>query len=249
MAARIEIVNGPARGWNYRLRSGEVRVGRGAGNHIRVDDPAWPDGCLRVQHVQAGYLVTNQMPHPVFLDGEVLPEGEQRTWYHGARLQPTASTVLVLYADEAADSDEPARGVVAVAPEKAAAAPRWPQYLLGGSVLFVVLLALAVGPSEGAGPGEADYRAVKEQLGELKRDGRHERRAERVEALLADARLYEGRKQPRTALARYLEARAELDGLRAAGAAPEDGAAWQTVRDYVGRRVWVLAKRHGLPKS
>src|SRR5262249_28971755 len=76
-------------------------IGRGAGNHIKVEDPAWQGGHLRVQHVQGGYLVTNGMPHAVFLDGAVLEEGEQRTWYHGTTLQPTAATILALHADEA----------------------------------------------------------------------------------------------------------------------------------------------------
>src|SRR5262249_57355842 len=102
MAALIEIAARPGKGWKYRLRAGEVRIGRGAGNHIKVEDPAWQEGHLRVQHVQGGYLVTNGMPHAVFLDGATLDEGEQRTWYHGTTLQPTAATVLVLHADAAA---------------------------------------------------------------------------------------------------------------------------------------------------
>src|SRR4051812_2590276 len=85
--ARIEVVLGAGKGWKYRIRAGDVRIGRAAGNNVKVQDPAWQDGYLHVRHVQGGYTVANHMPHPVFLDGEVLPEGEQRTWYHGARLQ------------------------------------------------------------------------------------------------------------------------------------------------------------------
>src|SRR5580692_12998752 len=117
--ARIEVILGASKGWKYRIGGGDVRIGRAAGNNVKVQDPAWQDGYLHVRHIQGGYTVTNHMPHAVFLDGEVLPEGEQRTWYHGARLQPTAATVLVLDADGSVrDGQQRSAGVVAVAPVK-----------------------------------------------------------------------------------------------------------------------------------
>ena len=115
MASRIEALSGPNKGWAYRFRATEVHIGRAAGCHIRLDDPAWQQGHLRLQHVQAGWLVTNNLPHPIYLDGEVLPERGQRTWYHGTKLQPTASTVLILFADDSGEGlPQKGNAVVAV---------------------------------------------------------------------------------------------------------------------------------------
>jgi hypothetical protein len=246
--ARIEVVLGAGKGWKYRIRSGEVRIGRSAENNVKVEDPAWQDGYLHVRHVQGGYTVTNRMPHPIFLDGEVLPEGEQRTWYHGARLQPTASTVLVLYADGSIlDGEQRARGVVAVAPVKVEKRSRWPQYLLAGSVVLTVLMVFTMRGSTGASPAEqlADYQEVTNQLEELCKAPPHDQRAARVLAVLREARFCETREQHRQALDRYLRARDELDHLSDQEQTGQPK--WQKVKDFVGRHIAELAGQYGLP--
>ncbi|MFM8270842.1 MAG: hypothetical protein ACKODX_00690 [Gemmata sp.] len=107
MAARIEVVQGPDAGWRFTVWSGEVRIGRGAGHQLKLSDPALGDGHLRVQLKAGGYLVTNQMAHAIFLDGQLLAPGEQRTWYAGSGLQPTAGTLLRLEAVDATGAEGP----------------------------------------------------------------------------------------------------------------------------------------------
>jgi hypothetical protein len=246
--ARIEVVLGTSKGWQYRIRSGDVRIGRAAGNNVKVEDPAWQDGYLQVRHVQGGYTVTNHMPHPVFLDGEVLPEGQQRTWYHGARLQPTASTVLVLYADGSIrDGEQRARGVVAVAPVKVEKGSRWPQYFLGGSVVLTALMVFTLGGSKGASSAQqaAELEVVVQRLGELRQTPPHDHRAARVLTHVKEARFCEGREQHQQALVHYLRARNELDHLSGQEQAQQQK--WQVVQTFVGRRVAELAGQYGLP--
>jgi hypothetical protein len=115
MAALIEVVQGPDTGWRFTVWAGEVRIGRGAGHQIKLSDPALGEGHLRVQFKAGGYLVTNQMPYAIFLDGQLLAPGEQRTWYAGSGLQPTAATLLRLEAVEASSPEGPG-GVRAEAP-------------------------------------------------------------------------------------------------------------------------------------
>jgi hypothetical protein len=246
--ARIEVVLGASKGWKYRIRAGDVRIGRAAGNNVKVQDPAWQDGYLHVRHVQGGYTVANHMPHPVFLDGEVLPEGEQRTWYHGARLQPTASTVLVLYADGSVrDGEQRARGVVAVAPVKVEKGSRWPQYLLAGSVVLTAAMVFALGGSMGASSAQqaAEYQEAVQQLDELRQTPPHNHRAGRVLIQVKEARFCEAREQHQQALVHYLRARNELDHLSGQEQAQQEK--WQNVRAFVGRRVAELAGQYGLP--
>jgi hypothetical protein len=246
--AQIEVVLGTSKGWKYRIRAGDVRIGRAAGNNVKVQDPAWQDGYLHVRHVQGGYMVTNHMPHPVFLDGEVLPEGEQRTWYHGARLQPTASTVLVLYADGSIrDGEQRARGVVAVAPVKVEKGSRWPLYLLAGSVVLTAVMVFTVGGSTGASPAQqaAEFQEVVQRLGELRQVPPHDHRAARVLTQVKEARFCEARQQHQQALVHYLRARNELDHLSGQEQAEEQK--WQNVRAFVNRRVAELAAQYGLP--
>ncbi len=142
MAARVEVVQGPDAGWRFTVWAGEVRIGRGAGHQIKLSDPAIGDGHLRVQFRSGGYLVTNRMPHPIFLDGQLLNPGEQRTWYAGSGLQPTAATLLRLEAVEVAGA-EVAGGVKVeppgTGPQKKKRKSPWEYVALG-----VVVLGLAV---------------------------------------------------------------------------------------------------------
>jgi hypothetical protein len=246
--AQIEVVLGTSKGWKYRIRAGEVRIGRAAGNNVKVQDPAWQDGYLHVRHVQGGYAVTNHMPHPVFLDGEVLPEGEQRTWYHGARLQPTASTVLVLYADGSIrEGEQRARGVVAVAPEQVEKGSRWHYYLLAGSAVLTAVMVFTLGGARGGSSAQqaAEFQEVVVYLGELRQTPPHEHRATRVLLQVKEARFCEARQQHQQALVHYLRARNELDHLSGQEKAQQQK--WQDVRAFIGRRVAELAGQYGLP--
>src|SRR3954471_10500237 len=139
MAARIEVVTGPDAGWAYTVVGPEARVGRGAGNQVRLTDPAWPDRALRVQVRQGGYLVTNGLPYPVYLDGRPLAAGGARTLHHGATLQPTGATLLKLGIIDAPPGPPPDGGVLAEAPA--------PRATWGSAVrrrLPVLVLAAAV---------------------------------------------------------------------------------------------------------
>lgn len=112
MAARIEVISGPDRGWTYTVVGTEARIGRGAGNQVRLNDPAWPAGVIRVQVRQGGYLVANELPYPVFLDGAPLPPEAVRTLHHGATLQPTGATLLRLEIVDAPTGTVPDDGVI-----------------------------------------------------------------------------------------------------------------------------------------
>jgi hypothetical protein len=94
MAARVEVIAGPDRGWTFDFACADVRVGREGDPHVRLSDPDWPDGSVRIQLRRGGYLLTNCLPHPIFLDGRPVPPSAPRNCYHGATLQPTPNTVL-----------------------------------------------------------------------------------------------------------------------------------------------------------
>jgi hypothetical protein len=154
----------------------------------------------------AGYLVTNEMPYPVFLGGRTLTEGGRGTWSHGARLQPTASTVLVLYVDEPGEGLGPAgRGVVAVPPAGAGGGARrvWCVVLAClGLCLAGLLLGGVPAPPAARSPTQvqADYVRAREQLLGLERDPGRAPEARRLLALLADARYFEAWGRPQEAL-------------------------------------------------
>jgi hypothetical protein len=252
MASRIEALSGPNKGWAYRFRATEVHIGRGAGHHIRLDDPAWQQGHLRLQHVQAGWLVTNNLPHPIYLDGEVLPEHGQRTWYHGTKLQPTAATVLVLFDDEGEGLPQKGNGVVAVPPTATGPQSRTTQYavVIGLVVLQLLLMVFLFGMGGDDAPEEAV--PLSEAIAALKKSPQHSGPAERVAALLAEARYREASGRPVGALKSYLAARDELDRVPGGRlAAPDEQGAeeWEPVHRHVGQRVAELARRYGVPRS
>jgi hypothetical protein len=101
MAVRIVVERGPDQGKALVLDTrAEMRIGRGPGNHLMVQDPAW-QGALRVSFKQGVCKVTNQTPTTIYLGGKTFPPGEQRAWFHGESLQPTAQSLLVLYVEDA----------------------------------------------------------------------------------------------------------------------------------------------------
>lgn len=116
MAVAIEVAAGPGLGWRYVLTAEEVRVGRGAGHQVKLDDPSWGGGHLRVQYRQGGYVVTNRMGHAILIDGRPLADGEQITWFTGVGLQPTGGTLLRLVAADRPVGVESDGGVIPLPP-------------------------------------------------------------------------------------------------------------------------------------
>jgi hypothetical protein len=142
MSVAIEVVLGPEKGWKYVLTSGEVRVGRGAGHQVKLDDPAWGGGHLRVQFRQGGYVVGNRMGHAVLFDGRPLADGEQLTWFTGVCLQPTGGTLLRLVSAEVPAGASAEGGVVPVPPGQATDPKKT---RLNNWIAFGVLLLAAAG--------------------------------------------------------------------------------------------------------
>jgi hypothetical protein len=143
MPAQVQVLRGPDRGWRYTILSSGAKIGRGNGHTIPLTDPGWPDGSLAISQRGGGYLLANQMPHPVYLDGHVLPPDEVRTFHHGMVLQPTADTCLLLTIVEAPKGPAPASGVLVTAPEQPKKdAKRTRNIMLG--MLVVVFMLLAV---------------------------------------------------------------------------------------------------------
>src|SRR5690242_6723962 len=144
MPARIDVVLGPDTGRRFLVHAGEARIGCGTGHQVRLRDPSWGAGCLLVQHRQAGFLVTNHMPHSVVLDGEVLARGETKTWYAEACLQPSKATVLRLEVVSQEQAPADGAGVAELAPEKQTSGKRdalWLTVIFVGTLLFVLLLS------------------------------------------------------------------------------------------------------------
>jgi hypothetical protein len=253
MAARIEVVLGPSKGWQWRFRNTELRIGRGPRQNVKVQDPAWGDGYLRVQDVANGYQVTNDMPHGVFLDGAILEKGQVRTWFPGSRLQPTAATVLVLHVDDGNEAGLPVRGVQAVPPSRKKEIARGPQYLLLGLLLGTLLLLLRFGSAD-SGPKSATeltgrWGEVEQHLQDLASDRSYQREAASVHNRLRDARFHEARERPLDALASYFTIRDELQRW-SSQVKSEDKATThlRSVRDYVAERIADLVAAYGLPK-
>ena len=102
MAVQIIVEKGPDQGKALELDArAEMRIGRGPGNHLMIQDPTW-QGALRVSFSQGVCKVTNQTPTTIYLGGKIFPPGERRAWFHGESLQPTAQSLLVLYVEDAA---------------------------------------------------------------------------------------------------------------------------------------------------
>jgi hypothetical protein len=213
MAARIDVVHGPDAGWRFTVRTGEIRIGRGAGHQVKLDDPAWGDGHLRLQLRQGGYVLTNSMPYPIFLDGQLLPVGEQRNWYAGSSLQPTGDTLLRLEVVADPTGPVPEGGVAAEPPghTKTATASR------GRDLLALVIVVAGLGffaykkfaapkpPTVGAVYTAKVEPALKTAASQ---PGRVGQRAAHIKRVVGIAVFRESEGHARGAQEKYLEARA-----------------------------------------
>ena len=243
MAARVEVVQGPDAGWRFTVSAGEVRIGRGAGHQIKLTDPALGDGHLRVQFRSGGYLVTNHMAHPVYLDGQLLAPGAQRTWYVGSGLQPTAGTLLRLAALESAPAPD-AGGVLAeppgTGPRKAKKSPTWEYAALAAIALGVGLVAVKqANRPRPPSPAVQFYADIAPALGEAKTEPGHRyteaaRRAVQIAVLRqSEGDLVEAKRC-------YLEAREVITaGKRAVDAAksPATAAALERAGQFVANQL------------
>jgi len=164
MGAAIEIVEGPGKGWRYLLTVEDVRVGRGAGHQVKLDDPSWGAGYLRVQFRQGGYVVVNRMGHPILLDGDPLADGDEKTWFTGVCLQPTGGTLLRLGTADRPAGVEPAGGVIPLPPGVGAAAARKKRvnnWIAAGLVLAAVAGLAAKSALTSPPPTAADVLHVR----------------------------------------------------------------------------------------
>lgn len=238
MAAAINVVQGPDAGWRYVLVAGEVRLGRGAGHQVKLSDPAWGDGHLRVQFRQGGYLVTNLMPYPVFLDGQLLGEGQQATWYAGGSLQPTAATLLRLEMTEPPAGPAPEGGVYVVPPGQAKAVGK--KNLQWIALTLVALVALGLGVNQlrkgpKAGPAKTNHAAVDAKLAAAETA---DKRVGPVRETVRDAAYFESGNEPARAYRKYQEARHLLAEVRPA----ETSEALVAAKDFVEARLAALAR-------
>jgi hypothetical protein len=227
MAARVEVVHGPDTGWRFTVFAGEVRIGRGAGHQIRLSDPAWGEGHLRLQFRNGGYLVTNLMPYPVFLDGQPLATGSRRTWYAGSGLQPTGETLLRLEVIELPPGPAPEGEVVAEPPGRAPAGPKSTRRRDLAALVLIALGIALVGYKQLTKPKPVTPAAqftvgVAPRLAEAAAlPGPDGRRAEAVRRTLQMAVFRESEGQLSEARDRYLEAKRTIaDAQQAAGNRP-----------------------------
>lgn len=207
MAVRIVIDKGPDKGKSLLLDArAEMRIGRGPGNHLAVQDPAW-QGMLRVSFSQGVCKVVNQTPTTIYLGGKTFAPGDQRAWFHGESLQPTAQSLLILYIEDTVSAG-------------AAEAPPAKKRLQLAIILICLPLAglLFVLPSTPSADGprspedqQKEYSRLVERLRILQEDADGGEAAARVLTLLKEARLQQLRKHPSQAFALYHRVRAEAE--------------------------------------
>jgi hypothetical protein len=210
MAVRIIIEKGPDQGKALQLDArAEMRIGRGPGNHLMVQDPTW-QGALRLSFSQGVCKVTNQTPTTIYLGGKVFPPGEQRAWFHGESLQPTAQSLLVLYVEDAAKVAGGAK------------TPSRSRKAMQLTVIFLCVLAaglLSISPSSPPGGEELRtpeqkqraYQRLETHLQELQERADCAQAAKRVLTWLREARFEQVRAHPAQAFKLYHRVRQEVE--------------------------------------
>ncbi len=209
MAVRIVIEKGPDQGKALVLDTrAEMRIGRGPGNHLMVQDPNW-QGSLRVSFKQGVCKVTNQTPTTIYLGGKTFPPGEQRAWFHGESLQPSAQSLLVLYVEDANK---------ATSETKAASGSRKTMQLAIILLCLPVagLLFFAPSPQSADEPLTADqqnqeYQRLEARLQELRGHPVGGEAIGRILTLLKEARFEQQRGHPAQAYKLYLRVRGEVE--------------------------------------
>jgi hypothetical protein len=209
MAMRIVIEKGPDQGKALQLDPrAELRVGRGPGNHLMVQDPAW-QGTLRVAFSQGVCKVTNQTATTIYLGGKTFAPGEQRAWFHGESLQPTAQTLLVLYVDDDAKASTEAK-------QGSAARKTMQLTIILLCVPVAALLLFMPAPQETVAPQtpeqrSQEYQRLVSRLQELNGRADGGDMAGRILARLREARFEQQRAHPAQAFKLYQRAREEVE--------------------------------------
>jgi len=247
MAAAINVVQGPDAGWRFVMVAGEVRLGRGAGHQVKLSDPAWGDGHLRVQFRHGGYLITNLMPYPVFLDGQLLGEGQQATWYAGGSLQPTATTLLRLEMAEAPSGPAPEGGVYVVPPGQANAAGKKNLQWVALALVALVLLGLGVSQlRKSTKPAKDSYAAIDMKLAAVETA---DKRVGPIRETLGVAAFRESGNDFPDAYRKYQEARQLLADVRNLDPNTPTAGALSAAKDFVEARLAALARNPAVTKS
>jgi hypothetical protein len=241
MAVRIIVDKGPDKGKSLQLDGrAEVRIGRGPGNHLMVQDPDW-QGALRVSFSQGVCKVTNQTSTTIYLGGKTFAPGEQRAWFHSESLQPTAQTLLVLYVEDAGKADSEA-------PSSKSRKRAQTVIILLCLPLAGVLFFLPSDPSgdDRRGPEESqkEYLRLVQRLQALEKTADGEA-AGRVLTLLKEARLEQQRRHAARAFAGYHRVRQEVEldlggPLDARPLSEEVGKTLREVRDFVNQELITL---------
>ncbi|HEY7314775.1 MAG TPA: hypothetical protein VH643_35835 [Gemmataceae bacterium] len=211
MTVRIVVAKGPDQGKSCPLDArGETRIGRGPGNHLMVQDPAW-QGSLRVSFSQGVCKVSNQTPTTIYLGGKPFPPGEQRPWFHGESLQPTAQTLLVLSVEDAAKAG--AEGKAGAAQRKKIQLAIILLCLPVAALLFLTPTSTPPGVEEARTPEQAQSvsRKLETELQELQARADSAEIAAKILALLKEARFEQVRAHPAQAFKLYHRLRQEVE--------------------------------------
>jgi hypothetical protein len=241
MAVRILIEKGPDQGKELELDArAEMRIGRGPGNHLMVQDPTW-QGALRVSFSQGVCKVTNQTTTTIYLGGKIFPPDEQRAWFHGESLQPTAQSLLVLYVEDSAKLPGDAK--------KGSSSKKAVQ-LTVISLCVLVAGLLSIAPTAPSGAEELRtpeqkqraYQRLETQLQELQEQADGTGMAKRVLRLLREARFEQVRAHPAQAFKLYHRVREEVETdlgpPEHPRAVPDDAAELlRRIRNYVNQQL------------
>ena len=99
MATSLQVTQGPDAGRSFVIEQETVRIGNDSNANVRINDPQLR-GVLVIQFRDGVYHVSNQLSSPIWFrmasHREEFAPGEERVWYDGARVQPTALTELLL---------------------------------------------------------------------------------------------------------------------------------------------------------
>jgi|GEM_PF-3220866 len=258
MPIEISIDAGPDAGRHFRINSTsfEARFGRQPGCHAVINDPSW-DGVIRIDVSQARIRVTNEMKTPIYFDNEVFAPTEQKVWYEGMVLQPTADTSLrlqVVPSDPDADEDEDLQAFEEIVDRGTPKGERKKQFQYGVILLcvplIVLLFFLADSPDtdDDKSPERVreEYVRVRNTLRETDSDPKYGNTSKAIRPLLDDARYFEQWNRPAEALDRYLKARAEIQTSLGRPAPILDIDVPDSIRDslaFVSERIVKLSPR------
>jgi len=253
MPIQILVESGPDKGRAFRIGGQtEVRLGRGAGCHFALKDPAW-QGTLRVELSRGIFRVTNDMATAIYLGSETFPPREQRTWYHGARLQPTADTTLVLLVDAPEAGKQPKAAFEELAPAPLADQKSRSLQIAVIVICFALAAVLFLAPSDllrseakTRDEWREEYKQTDLALTELLSDPAYSRLASAIQPRLKDARFWEAWDRPGPAYENYLRVRDELEReltnpAPAETLPPQVTSTLTRVRAFVNHRLIALA--------